>query len=869
MGSELSKSYSVGDHHVASAGCAGLWRIYPGTRRAGGDPVSVWVFDKREDLKQLQDKAHREVLMDIQRRDLKCLQLMNHPAMIEVIEAFDDGKGDKIAFVTEPVKCSLAQALAVPGRLEVYEKARGLYSVAEGLGFLHHIARRMHLNVAPESVVITPGGRWKLAGMGFSLEAAAGDEQVPCPHFMAAGSRGISDGPWRLHPVLSFSSLEATAPPGSGGVSPRSDLFALGALMFEVLTGASLLGSSDSLDAHRINASMAQTRMSGSANALPPSALQLMLGLVNAQPLSRPPLQNVISNPIFHQPEVMALRSVDSIPHKPPAEAASILGGIRQQVAAFPSRIQHESVLYNLLSSAKNYQEGRLWGAVLPLVSDVLRLMNSAELSEQGIQSKLIPAMQREEPEALLELMRMMDLVLEKFSSSRAFMEEHVVPMVCRALAKEGQSALQEAALKVAGETKFNAAVGPAKIEEDLLPRTCWLVVKSCELSIRVHALMCVAKTFQYLPTSAVITKVIPTLKFATERDSAVAVQLCCLGCYEAIAKSLDKKHHIATSILPSVAPILVNKELNPPQFEMVASKVQALLDMAVTSQRAIVEANPDGRRDPAPVVESSGSADGKRSAATASAVVSQQASSFATRLTGLFKPSTTKTSPKSSPALAAPKSSYSSSTPGSRAASQPLNASALQPSNSSSSSGLPQQSGYTPPKVPSTAAGSIAGSSLGMGQPSGPLFSSLEKQFQEASLQRGGGAAAVVPAQPQVASASWNPTPAQHPHSTFDPFKPSGTQPPPPPPSYLQPSAGQQQHGVPLSVEDQLRETQREIAMLQAQLQPAAQLPGFAMPRPMGGGGMLQFSPTNNGMAPALPPPPSEPDDPFAFLQM
>jgi hypothetical protein len=76
-----------------------------------------------------------------------------------------------------------------------------------------------------------------------------------------------------------------------------------------------------------------------------------------------------------------------------------------------------------------------------------------------------------------------------------------------------------------------------------------------------------------------------PTLKFAVERDTSVAVQLCCLGCYEAIAKKLDNKSHVATAILPAVTPILMNTQLNAKQYEMVASKVQVQCQFDILQQ--------------------------------------------------------------------------------------------------------------------------------------------------------------------------------------------------------------------------------------------------------------------------------------------
>jgi hypothetical protein len=67
----------------------------------------------------------------------------------------------------------------------------------------------------------------------------------------------------------------------------------------------------------------------------------------------------------------------------------------------------------------------------------------------------------------------------------------------------------QEAALAVVSEESFCSVLDAvAALEQQLLPRVCWLVVKSAQLSCRVNALMCLAETFQHLPITAVITKV-------------------------------------------------------------------------------------------------------------------------------------------------------------------------------------------------------------------------------------------------------------------------------------------------------------------------------------------------------------------------
>jgi hypothetical protein len=48
--------------------------------------VSVWVFNKSEDLKDVPDKAHRERIMDILRREIKALQSMR----VRVCDLYSD-----------------------------------------------------------------------------------------------------------------------------------------------------------------------------------------------------------------------------------------------------------------------------------------------------------------------------------------------------------------------------------------------------------------------------------------------------------------------------------------------------------------------------------------------------------------------------------------------------------------------------------------------------------------------------------------------------------------------------------------------------------------------------------------------------------
>lgn len=86
--------------------------------------------------------------------------------------------------------------------------------------------------------------------------------------------------------------------------------------------------------------------------------------------------------------------------------------------------------------------------------------------------------------------------------------------------------------------------------------------------------------------------QVLPTLKFCAERDETVAIQLCVLGCYDAVAKRLERLGPVATHILPACTPMLACKGLNSNQFEMAVGIVQGMLETVIAYRRRQI-ANP------------------------------------------------------------------------------------------------------------------------------------------------------------------------------------------------------------------------------------------------------------------------------------
>ncbi len=371
-----------------------------------------------------------------------------------MIEAYDVGEkksasflttaSSKMAMVTKPIVCSLANVLEGRGPTylsaqEDYEIARGLCGIAEALQYVHTICKKVHHSLSPESVVLTELGAWKLAGFGFSTEIG-----LPCPYFRLQGvNSGVGKlcGPWRTQPPLAYSSPEATS---SGDISPHSDLFSFGVFMHQFLApsgpncpDADLLKLRDdnhhTVQAHQIACSNAQGLV------LRSSAQALIQCLVSVDPNARTPFVQLTAHSLFHTPHVMALQTIDSLGYRSPQEAASALSAIRKPVSSFPLRLQCKCILPSLLDSAARFQDGKLWHSVLPLAGDILGKMDSADVvakGKQGIQGKLILATDRDEPETLRHIVNLLPLFVEK--CSKGFIQENVLPALCRSIAKEG-----------------------------------------------------------------------------------------------------------------------------------------------------------------------------------------------------------------------------------------------------------------------------------------------------------------------------------------------------------------------------------------------------------------------------------------------
>jgi len=152
------------------------------------------------------------------REEAKAVASLSHPNIVTI---HDFGLHEEHLFIVmEFVSGTDLKAIFKQrGRLDIGEAVSLLHQAAEGIGFAHD-AGLVHCDIKPQNLLVAPSGRLKVVDFGIAraLATIVPDEQ--------------SEVVWGTPKYFS--------PEQAGGVppTPASDVYALGIVLYEALTGA-------------------------------------------------------------------------------------------------------------------------------------------------------------------------------------------------------------------------------------------------------------------------------------------------------------------------------------------------------------------------------------------------------------------------------------------------------------------------------------------------------------------------------------------------------------------------------------------------------------------------------------------------------
>ncbi|HYO13844.1 MAG TPA: protein kinase, partial [Thermoanaerobaculia bacterium] len=200
------------------------------------------------------------------RREARAAARLSHPAVVQVYDLVEDATGD--AIVLEYVEGRTLRALLADGVPPLGFAVRLAQEIAEGLSAAH-AAGLVHRDLKAENVVVTREGHAKILDFGIAK----------VPESEALTAQGM---------VMGTAHAMSPEQARGGEVDARSDLFSLGILLYELLTGTSPFRGSNSLDALQRVISHVPPPVSRLRPEVPRALSELVDRLLAKRPEGRP-----------------------------------------------------------------------------------------------------------------------------------------------------------------------------------------------------------------------------------------------------------------------------------------------------------------------------------------------------------------------------------------------------------------------------------------------------------------------------------------------------------------------------------------------------------------------------------------------------
>jgi eukaryotic-like serine/threonine-protein kinase len=257
---------ALGSHYTLERELSGgMSRVFVATEAAlGGRRVVIKVLPPERTFGVNVDRFHREIQVAAQ---------LQHPHIVPILHA---GEADGLLYYTMPfvVGESLRARMAErPGPLPTPEAVRVLRDVASGLAFAHGLGI-VHRDIKPDNVLLA-GDSATLADFGIAKALSAA----------AAPNAALTTAGMTLGTPAYMAPEQAT---GDGSIDHRADLYSLGAMAYEILTGELPFPRATPQAVMVAHAIERPTPLSARRPDLPPPLSGLVMRLMEKRPPDRP-----------------------------------------------------------------------------------------------------------------------------------------------------------------------------------------------------------------------------------------------------------------------------------------------------------------------------------------------------------------------------------------------------------------------------------------------------------------------------------------------------------------------------------------------------------------------------------------------------
>ncbi len=229
------------------------------------------------------------------RREAKAAARLSHPAIVQVYDLLETESGD--CLVMEYVEGRGLPEVIAAGELDLDAVLRLGAEIAEGLGEAH--ARGLvHRDLKAENVHVTRSGHAKILDFGLAGLLWSDEEGGDTRAATLTQTPNLEPEAALTRTGALLGTVHAMSPEQAGGrsVDHRSDLFALGGLLYEMLTGRAPFRGDNLLDTLRRVTSEAPAPLAELRPDLPPELVELIRGLLAKAPAERPQNARLIAD---------------------------------------------------------------------------------------------------------------------------------------------------------------------------------------------------------------------------------------------------------------------------------------------------------------------------------------------------------------------------------------------------------------------------------------------------------------------------------------------------------------------------------------------------------------------------------------------
>lgn len=244
---------------LQTIGTGGMAMVYRARDLMLERPVAVKILR--------QDYSNNEAFRERFRLEARAAANLSHPNIVTVHDFGFDDQG--LFLVMEYVPgTDLKTILRERGKLPIDEAIHIIIQSAAGIGYAHR-AGLIHCDVKPQNILVTPDQRVKVTDFGIARAMA-------------------SIEPDEKHDVVWGSPLYFSPEQASGNApSPSSDVYSLGVVLYELVTGRLPFNHKDPVELARLHREVSPVPPRKLNPEIPPSLEQIILKVLSKEPAAR------------------------------------------------------------------------------------------------------------------------------------------------------------------------------------------------------------------------------------------------------------------------------------------------------------------------------------------------------------------------------------------------------------------------------------------------------------------------------------------------------------------------------------------------------------------------------------------------------